>query len=651
MHSFQNSFVKRAINTADEADACLPVAAFNSIAVAFAAALADGVVLVSLNTQGFGLLAANFAGLAVASVVCFVLDRGLLRDAPPLPGQIWRFLALFALVFLLQNALIAHAVTPPEALRTFAAIAISGSMIAFGYRRYVLGSRLEAGDTSFWIVLSLGTFAYVIALRLATMNALNLLPEEAYYWNYAQHIDIGYLDHPPMVAWLIWIGVHAFGNSEFAVRSMAIVCWLLTAGFAALLTRNMYGRNAATISILFTAALPFFFSTGLVMLPDAPLTAAWAGTLVCLERALIGGNGRYWLLAGIAAGLGFLSKYSIVLLGPAVCVFLILDPVSRYWLQRSEPYLAAAIALTVAAPVIIWNFDHDWISFRFQSTRRIEGGIKFSLHYLIASILFLLTPVALLEAFGAAASFGRNSIFASDRRTRFVIAFTAAPLAVFLAFSIFHGIKLNWTGPVWLATVPWFSWLIVSSDFRQDSFGTSVRKAWEPTLVAFLLAYAIVLNVLVQALPATPILAMLDYRTFPSLWKSIGAEAENIERSVRKADGRDVVMVGMDKYFVSSELAFYDTDNDGASNTAGRGLFGADSLMYDYWFKPSDVGNRDMILVGLKREELSAETLQNNFAQLGPINVRDLYRGATKLGSIYYRVGRNYIAATSPARE
>ena len=42
----------------------------------------------------------------------------------------------------------------------------------------------------------------------------NLYPEEAYYWNYAQHLDLGYLDHPPMVAWLIHLGTTVFGNTE-----------------------------------------------------------------------------------------------------------------------------------------------------------------------------------------------------------------------------------------------------------------------------------------------------------------------------------------------------------------------------------------------------------------------------------------------------
>jgi len=62
-------------------------------------------------------------------------------------------------------------------------------------------------------------------LRLVYLGLPNLLPQEAYYWNYAQHPAFGYLDHPPMVAWLIKFGTLMFKHSEFGVRFGAFVSW------------------------------------------------------------------------------------------------------------------------------------------------------------------------------------------------------------------------------------------------------------------------------------------------------------------------------------------------------------------------------------------------------------------------------------------
>ena len=208
-----------------------------------------------------------------------------------------------------------------------------------------------------------------------------LIPDEAYYWNYAQHMDLSFYDHPPMVAWLIWLGTAIFGNTEFGVRIGAFCCGLITMGYLYALARNLYDKSTAMRAVLLLAVLPFYFATGMVMTTDAPLVAAWAATLYYMERALIADRNSAWLGMGIAFGLGILSKYTLGLLGPAALLFVILDPASRRWLRRPHAYLAAALALLLFSPVIIWNMQHDWASIMFQSSR-VKGVSEdqFSVH-------------------------------------------------------------------------------------------------------------------------------------------------------------------------------------------------------------------------------------------------------------------------------
>ena len=188
---------------------------------------------------------------------------------------------------------------------------------------------------------AIGLIGYTVLLRLVYLGLPDLLPEEAYYWNYAQHLDLGYLDHPPMVAWLIGLGTAVFGDTEFGVRIGAFLCWFVTAGFCFALARDLFGKGTALVTVMLAAVLPFFFLFGFFTTPDAPLTACWAGALFFLERALLAGRARAWWGAGICLGLGMLSKYTIVLLAPATLAFLLLDRPSRRWLRRPEPYLAA----------------------------------------------------------------------------------------------------------------------------------------------------------------------------------------------------------------------------------------------------------------------------------------------------------------------
>ena len=71
----------------------------------------------------------------------------------------------------------------------------------------------------FALILILGS----LALRLVFAGSVEMLPEETYYWSYARHLDMGYLDHPPMVAWLISAGTWVFGQNEFGVRIGALL--------------------------------------------------------------------------------------------------------------------------------------------------------------------------------------------------------------------------------------------------------------------------------------------------------------------------------------------------------------------------------------------------------------------------------------------
>ena len=96
----------------------------------------------------------------------------------------------------------------------------------------------------------------LVLLRLIYSGFADLFPEEAYYWNYAKHLDIGYLDHPPMVAWLIHLGTWIFGETEFGVRICTLPCSLIATFFVYRSTMLFYGRREAVFAALDVALLP-----------------------------------------------------------------------------------------------------------------------------------------------------------------------------------------------------------------------------------------------------------------------------------------------------------------------------------------------------------------------------------------------------------
>lgn len=604
-----------------------------------AAALGLGVDVFAFRTllgAGLELSAAHIASFVLAAAASLVL---IAREIPW--SDFPKVFVVGLLAIFLRGGVLSVAIDiwgMPREAAIFPAIA-SGAIVSYVGMLHVLAAR-----TPDWRRTALEVVIYALALRLAFLASLNLLPQEAYYWNYAQHLDIGYLDHPPMVAWLIWAATRLFGDVEFGVRFGAYLCWLVAAAFCFRLTQELYGKTAAVIAVLLLATLPFFFAIGLVMTPDAPLTAAWAGALFYLARALLQGRGRAWLGVGVCLGLGMLSKYTIALLGPAALLFMAMHPAARTWLRRAAPYQAVLIAAALFMPVIVWNAQNDWASFAFQGSRRVSGALRFSLPELLGSALLLLSPVGFVAAAKAMMPRAIPSPDGPpriDARSLFVLIFTVVPLAVFVLFSLFHEVKLNWTGPLWLAVLPKLAAGIESGLAALASGARLARRLWVATIAGLLILYGASLHYLALGLPGVGYAG--NFAFLPVAWREFGRQAAIIEENFETLTGEQALRVGLDRYYLSSQMAFYDPlDKDGAATTAGRSIVGGDSLMYDRWFPAQRQHGRTVILFALDSEELSNPAIESRFGSIEPVREQLLYKGSKPVGRFYYRVGHDY---------
>lgn len=507
-----------------------------------------------------------------------------------------------------------------------------------------------------WRVFALVVIGYTVLLRLIYLGLPELIQEEAYYWNYAMHPSIGYLDHPPMVAWIIWLGTIIFGTGEFAVRIGVFACWMITALFIYRLTSNIFNKSAAISSVMLLAILPFFFGAGFVTTPDAPLVMFWAGALCFLERALVGRKRAAWWGAGICIGLGMLSKYTIALLAPATLLYMLLDRSSRRWFMRPEPYAAALCALLLFSPVIYWNAAHDWASFVFQGPSRIHGRFTFYLPRLLLSILVLLTPTGFLAAWGILFPAGKkdgahvraDNTYYTKRSFLYACVFSFVPLSVFMIFSLARQTKLSWTGPLWLVLLPFIAYQMVPGNFPDSRrILRSVQRAWPATIVLMMLLYGTALHYFTIGLPGLPYPQNLSLLG----WNDLGRQIEHIEDEVERQTGREPVVVGLDLYKTASGLAFYRTqtlaltgniDNEGVQKTTGRNLFGKNSLMYNFWFLNENFQGATMIVVSDSSARLMDPQLRAHFMKAGKIEELAIQKNGQKVGQYFYAVFEGY---------
>jgi dolichol-phosphate mannosyltransferase len=597
------------------------------------AALADFVVFwVSLRT-GMRLTEAHLVSGALGLVLLYLIQArgGGIR-------QHIHVLIVSAIALCLRGAVLGMFTNflPPQVAVVPAILATLAVAIP-GFRYSLATTTWKIGSGERWREAVVALVAISFLLRLFYIGQVELLPEDSYYWNYSQHLDLGYLDHPPMVAWLIWLGTHVFGGSEFGVRIGALCCAGVAAFFSYRLTRNLFGEESALVALVLLQVMPFFFLAGLLMTPDAPLTAAWSATLYFLERALLGGQARAWLFAGIAIGLGLISKYTIGMLVPVAFLFVLLDPGSRRWLFRWQPYVALVIAGLIFSPVIVWNAQHEWASFAFQTSRRLAERPRFSLHRLLISALVLLTPTGFLTL--CASRLGGRP---RERRWLFLQLAVLVPLSVFVVFSVRHDVKIDWTGALWLGAVPALAASIV--EFGKpgvQGLRRWLHSAWGPTAVIMILLLGTGLHYLALGLPGVGYSNHLEL--VPVGWRDLGRQVQAKAAELRQETGLEPVIVGMDRYELASQLTFYAPDHArSVPETSSRNLFGAQGLMYGRWAKTLEIGNRPLLLVAWDPHDIADEFTVPYAAEVGPMQTGYLTRDGVEIRDFHYRIVKGY---------
>jgi 4-amino-4-deoxy-L-arabinose transferase-like glycosyltransferase len=224
---------------------------------------------------------------------------------------------------------------------------------------------------------------------------LTLSVDEAHYALYAQHLALSYFDHPPLVGWVQWPLVYV-NAPDWVLRLIPQACWWLASvmawhlaeklrlvipSWSSSIPQGAAGRWAV-IAIL---VAPVMHVLGVGLLPDTLLLVIVLGIMHTTLQLITANHAetaptlsslhpplKYWLFLGIWLGLAGLSKYTAVLFAVAVAGALVINLGWKVLLQRG-PWVAALIAGVMISPVIIWNAQHDWVSFAYQ-LKHSSGG-------------------------------------------------------------------------------------------------------------------------------------------------------------------------------------------------------------------------------------------------------------------------------------
>jgi dolichol-phosphate mannosyltransferase len=514
-----------------------------------------------------------------------------------------------------------------------------------------------------WLVIAAGLLAATLLLRVAVMSNLVLMPEEAYYWMYARHLNWGYFDHPPMVAWLIRAGTAVFGNTEFGVRFVSDVLMLAASGVMYAFARRWYGRGVSLVAALLLQILPAYAGVGFIATMESALTFFWLVCLLGVSIALRQGRWWGWYVAGLGLGGAMLSKYTGVFLAFGTFAAVIAHKPWRRQLRSPHPYLAFLMASGMFAPVVVWNARHDWASFRFQFIDRYQEqafDIGSAGEYLLGVVL-VLTPlpfVLLARATGRAVRCPGGTRRWHHRPRAVFTACAAAPMVLVLAYkSLRYDVHFNWVMAALLPLLPLAVHAAVAGArvrrMRARRDGRARGPDWALGLRATVMIclafnvggafYLLVVEPRVKGLEAF------------GPWRELALQVQqHADELQRQTGGREPLVIADGTYRLASVLAFYrqplERDVDASRYTTSRWILGGSGLGFEYWTDRRDFEARDCVFVR-EAPEISSRvaTCFESFRVVADPELADLHDRTYSVAIGYHLRSRPPTAATTPA--
>ena len=314
-----------------------------------------------------------------------------------------------------------------------------------------------AGSTSYqqkvWVLM-----AAIASFKLVIAFVLDLGNDEAYYWLYSQDMKWNYFDHPPMVAvWArlstlnLWLQEYPGFIRLGSIASNAVATWVLYKTVTTLHSQKAGWLAACLYNASFYAGI----TAGLFIMPDAPQMVFWTLSLWMLARITKDASSwTNWILFAIAAGLCMMSKVHGVFIYFGLALFII---IRRWqWLKLPQLYVATAISLLIVSPILIWNIQNNFASYRFHSARvKVDETVETFpfIREILQQFLYNnpFNVVLMLIAIVAGLQLGYKKLPALS-----LYNCIALPLAGALLFvSLFRDATLpHWSGPAYVTLVP-----------------------------------------------------------------------------------------------------------------------------------------------------------------------------------------------------
>ena len=458
---------------------------------------------------------------------------------------------------------------------------------------------------------ALALLAGLTVFRLLIAGRFGLSTDESHYVLYARNLAWGYFDHPPMVAFLGALTMQ-LGDSVFYARLGPIICSLLAMIILWRLVANIYqDEKLAAYALALFMLIPINHLLGVALLPDATLNLFWCAGLFTVWFALERGEWRWWIATGVLLGGALLSKYHAVLFPLCVLIYIISFKKTWPWLWNVKPYVSGLIALLIFLPNIMWNSQHEWISYLFQLGHGGGQGV-FKLQNLFKSLggqLAVGSPVLFVLFLLVALNLIRNR--AASKEDRFFLCVSLPVFAFFCLIGLFGKVLPHWPAVAWFGAAP----LLAVSWTRAMQSGSQIAQRWHKwgrigVAVAagmIMLMYSAItlpltrsayraaesvsqqISALIPAIPAMPpFQTKFDITNDLYGWEEVAAQIEELRASMPNPDK---TFVFCHRFFLMSQIGVFLQRETVRTSLEDR------ASQYLLWFNPEKYRDWDALFI------------------------------------------------------
>lgn len=478
-------------------------------------------------------------------------------------------------------------------------------------------------NSTFHRTLTLCILALVAIFKLVYFSFSNhsIFTEEAQYWLWSKHLDWNYYSKPLMIAVYNFISTAIFGDTDFAIKFNAVLFSFLTAWVVFELALTIYKkRNIAFWASMTLTIMPFFHLGSIFHTTDSSLYFFWILSLYLIWKALESDRMKWWILAGIATVFGILSKNIMVLTLPILGLYLLLTDKKRFFTKG--PWLYVLVSCLSLIPILIWNIQNDFVTFKHVGTLGgIEGekksltliqSIKYIGEYVGGQLGFLspfFIPVLWM-------SFKKVKL-RTDPRTLFLVLPTIVIWTLFFVMAIFKNVNVNWPA-FGMLTLP-----ILMAHYLDVA-----SEKWKKyTLVSGILTGSLLLILFFPApFDAIGFKKVLKPSKDPmnrlAGYREMGARVDFLKDSLELDDS----FVFSDSYHLSSEMAFYVQGNPQTFNIN----LGRRKNQFDLWPGLRQFENKRIDGIYITREKEIQNAVERGFdRKVFEEKFYTIYRGDT----------------------